>query len=130
MTEPVTLACPVCEITRVGSPVHATWCNECGELMLKVDGPFRDGRIYVLDRKCSTCIFRPGNLMHLEPGRVDQMVEACIENQSVIPCHKTLDGPRSICRGYWDVHRDEIWPLRLAHAMDLVSYDSPPEEKR
>jgi hypothetical protein len=128
MTEAVSVACPVCDQHRPGSPVHANWCVDCGELMQVVDGPFRDGRIFVLDAKCSTCIFRPGNLMHLAEGRVEQMVEACIENQSAIPCHKTLDGPRSICRGFWDVHRDEVWTLRLAMAMNMIEFDSVPDQ--
>jgi hypothetical protein len=86
------------------------------------NGPWRDRKVWVLTDKCTTCIFRPGNLMHLAAGRVQAMVRTAVENQSVIPCHKTLDGPRSICRGFWDSYRNEIMPLRLAQAMDIVEY--------
>jgi hypothetical protein len=92
------------------------------------NGPWRDGRVWVLAVKCSTCIFRPGNKMHLNAGRVDAMVQECLEQQSVIPCHQTLDGPRSTCRGFWDLYHQDIVPLVLAQAMDLVEYDEPPKE--
>lgn len=124
----VTLACPSCQRTGHGSPVHATWCPECGELMDVVDGPWRDDKVWVLTRKCGTCIFRPGNQMHLRDGRVDAMVADCIADNRVIPCHQTLDGPRSVCRGLFDVHRDDIMILRLAQAMKVLAFDDPPEE--
>lgn len=91
------------------------------------DGPFRHSALWVLSRKCSTCIFRPGNQMQLGPGRVQQMVDDCLTEDTVIPCHSTLDGPRSICRGLYDAHRRDIVVLRLAAAMDIVKFDDPPK---
>jgi hypothetical protein len=91
-------------------------------------GPFRDGKLYVLDEKCSTCIFRPGNLMHLREGTVEEMVQGCIEENTVIPCHQTLDGPRAVCRGLYDVHRREIVVLRMAAAFDRFAFEPPPEK--
>ncbi len=90
------------------------------------DGPFRDNKLYVLDRKCDTCIFRPGNLMHLRDGARDKMVAECIEQNSQIPCHETLDGPRSVCRGYWDLHKRDVPVLRMAVAFGMVAFDPPP----
>ncbi len=95
--------------------------------MQPVNGPWRDNKLWVLDSKCSTCIFRPGNLMDLDPGRVDGMVAACKAENTVIPCHQTLDGPRAVCRGLWDVHRIDIPILRLAAAMGVVEFTPPPE---
>lgn len=93
-------------------------------------GPFRDGQLWVLSRKCSTCIFRPGNLMHLRAGRVDGMVQDCLDEDTVIPCHQTLDGPRSICRGLYDKHRRDITVMRMAAAMKVFAFDDPPEHER
>jgi hypothetical protein len=93
-----------------------------------VNGPWRDGALWVLNRKCDTCVFRPGNLMKLHPDRVDQMVEDCIVNNTVIPCHETLDGPRSICRGLFDVHYDDIGILQVADRLGILKYDDPPQE--
>jgi hypothetical protein len=90
------------------------------------NGPFRDGRLWVLDDKCSDCIFRPGNLMHLDPGIRDDMVAQCLQRQAPIPCHQTLAGPRSVCRGFYDVHQGDILPIKLAQAMGIVEFDQPP----
>jgi hypothetical protein len=90
------------------------------------NGPFRDSKVWVLDDKCPTCIFRPGNLMELNPGTREQMVESCIQRQAPISCHQTLDGPRSVCRGFYDVYRYHITPLHLAEVMGLIEFDSLP----
>lgn len=84
---------------------------------------FREGKVHVLEERCKTCIFRPGNLMHLESGRVKGMVDACITDKDGagnIPCHATLGGDQAICRGFWDGYRDKVPLLQMAERMDLV----------
>lgn len=84
---------------------------------------YRDGKVHVCKKMCSTCIFRPGNLMHLEDGRVEQMVESSTKDESAIICHKTLDQPdQAVCRGFWDKHRSETAPLRAAEALGVVEF--------
>jgi hypothetical protein len=63
----------------------------------------------LLSRQCETCIFRPGNPMHLRPGRVKQMVsEALREGCQGIICHDTVsygehpDFGGALCRGFYD----------------------------
>lgn len=92
-------------------------------------GPFRDGRVHVLSGKCATCIFRPGNLMRLAPGRVKEMVDGCVEGGGVIPCHSTLgtDSP-AVCRGFFDGYADRILALRLAGVMEMLEFDPVPEK--
>ena len=88
---------------------------------------FRDGKVHVLDDKCSTCIFRSKNLMHLEPGRVKEMVESAVEEDSAIICHQTLhinpsyesDG-EAVCRGFYDSYADRTLALRLAKMCEIV----------
>lgn len=92
-----------------------------------VPGPFRDGKVHVLSAKCATCIFRPGNLMHLREGALELMVEECKEKNLTVPCHDTIiDGPKAICRGFYDVHRQDVLPLRLAEALEVVVFEEPP----
>lgn len=80
-----------------------------------------DDGVRVQAAKCDTCIFRPGNLMHLEPGRVDSMVAECIKEQGTIPCHKTLDDHEQvICRGFYDTHRQDIGLLQVAERMSFI----------
>lgn len=51
--------------------------------------------------RCPTCIFRPGNLMHLAPGRLARLIAQAIADEGHIVCHDTLGtGAGSICAGY------------------------------
>jgi len=88
---------------------------------------YRDGKVHVQERKCSTCIYRPGNLMRLEPGRKDQMQAEAIEGEGVIPCHQTIEaytgehGDESVCRGFFDVAKHEGL-LAVAERMDIIEF--------
>lgn len=81
---------------------------------------WREGALHVQAEKCATCIFRPGNLMSLEKGRVEGMVAEAVQIAGVIPCHDTLGGLENICRGFWDVHRNRVGLLQVAERMGLV----------
>lgn len=91
--------------------------SRCGDVVDPATGLPR-----TLDEKCPTCIFRPGNLMHLADGARDDMVEAALERGSWIVCHSTLPdagipvGQQAICRGFWDVHARDSFGCRLAVA--------------
>ena len=86
---------------------------------------YRDGKVHVMDDLCATCVFRPGNKMHLMPGRLKDMVDTSLENQSTIVCHDTLadDRDSASCRGFFDRYGGRVFPLRLAKAMDAIEYD-------
>ena len=86
---------------------------------------YRDGRVHVQSRLCDTCIFRPGNLMYLAPGRVEAMVAHCLKEDSVIPCHETLGGDEAVCRGFFNRHQRDVYPLRLAGLIDALTYTDP-----
>jgi len=84
---------------------------------------FRDGKVHVCAEKCSTCIFRPGNLMSLGPGRVKDMVDACLadpDGAGNIPCHQTLGGDQAICRGFYDGYADRSLLFRMAAALGAI----------
>lgn len=71
--------------------------------------------------RCPTCIFRPGNLMHLQSGRVRGMVEHVWRNESCIPCHKTLDQKeQAVCRGQFDTAKTQ--PLQIAERLGLIEW--------
>lgn len=85
--------------------------------------PYSDGRIHVMAEMCPTCVFRPGNLMGLVPGRLAGMVAEAKRGDSAITCHSTLYGQseqEAVCRGFFDRHATV--PLRLAAVMDLVTW--------
>lgn len=67
--------------------------------------------VRVASSPCSTCIFRPGNLMHLNPGRVKGMVEDVIREDTYTQCHKTLGGKPGegmLCHGMTKRHEPAI----------------------
>lgn len=83
-----------------------------------------EGDVRVMNDMCSTCIFRPGNLMHLRKGRVATIVKDHRARDSNLVCHLTLPEwgagvEPALCRG----HLDRYGPgqlvriaQRLAHA--------------
>jgi hypothetical protein len=86
----------------------------------------------VLDERCSTCIFRPGNLMHLRPGRVRQMVRDSLDGGGFITCHATLDDRRqyAVCRGFYDAHGPASNLLRVWSRLGGFDFVRPPEGHR
>lgn len=90
---------------------------------------FREGRVHVMSEQCATCVFRPGNLMRLAPGRLRGMIDDCLKEDTIIPCHSTLYGAadhQAVCRGLYDRHAGDILPLRLAQAFGIVAWQDPP----
>lgn len=90
----------------------------------------------VMAEQCATCIFRPGNPMHLNPGRVTSMVQDCRRNDSHVICHETINptadeewgndsGARpmadgeAVCRGFIDAgHTSQL--LRIAERLNMI----------
>jgi hypothetical protein len=78
------------------------------------------GVVRVMAERCSTCIFRPGNLMELRRGRVRSMLDG-IGDEGCIPCHETLDAEeQAVCRGQFDTRKTA--PLRLAESMGRIEW--------
>lgn len=76
------------------------------------------GKSRLLSRQCDTCIFAPGNRMHLEPGQLRDLVAAARQQERYIICHDTLPHylhPQvkpAICRGFADRYR--------THALEII----------
>jgi hypothetical protein len=45
-----------------------------------------------------------------------------------IPCHKTLDGDKAVCRGFWNRHKRDSLGCRLGAIIGVIEVD--PEENR
>lgn len=94
--------------------------------------PYRDGRLHVITERCSTCVFRPGNLMSLSPGRLASLIKDNLDADSALVCHKTLpygDHPEfgeALCRGFIDGVGDRSPAIRLAEAMGILQPVEPP----
>ena len=90
--------------------------------------------MHVLAERCSTCVFRPGNLMSLGAGRLKDLLDENLTADSALQCHQTLDyskeqRPPAVCRGFYDHPRAvESFPLRLARSMDRIVFDNEEEQ--
>jgi hypothetical protein len=76
---------------------------------------YHEGKVHVMAEMCSTCVFRPGNLMRLAPGRLKDMVDTSVADGAGITCHKTIHGraeQEATCRGFFDASasRHTDWP--------------------
>jgi hypothetical protein len=85
----------------------------------------------VLSRKCDTCILRPGNRMHLGPGRLAELLARTLPHTYVV-CHKTLTygefpeyGP-AICRGFADKYGERSWAITLLRRCGRLVEVPPP----
>jgi hypothetical protein len=75
--------------------------------------------VRVMREQCASCIFRAGNLMHLERGRTKRMLADAVAADSCIVCHETLGGDvQAVCRGQFDAVLTT--PLRVAVAFGAI----------
>jgi len=91
------------------------------------NGPYYGGMVHVQAQQCSTCIFRPGNLMRLDEGRVEDMVHGAVKNDSCILCHQTLDGKQAVCRGFFDKHATPS--LQIAERLAFIVFVNPSKKE-
>ena len=93
------------------------------------------GGLRVLTEKCGTCIFRPGNLMRLNPGRLRGMVDEALSGGGYITCHDTLTyganpdfGP-AVCRGFYDAHGERSNLIRIMDRLGGTVEVAPPQKE-
>lgn len=87
---------------------------------------YRDGRIHVLKRQCSTCIFWPDSRAAVDAERRDGMLAECQKRDTVVPCHEWMDTKTPVvCRGLYN-QRNEfpgIAVLQLAERLGVIVFD-------
>jgi hypothetical protein len=91
------------------------------------------GQVRVLERRCGTCIFRPGDPMHLGAARTRQVIEENLRAGALLTCHTTLPyGPHpdfgpAVCAGFWARHRNDVPIGRLAELLLGILRIPPPD---
>ena len=68
--------------------------------------------------KCSSCVFRPDNLMQLADGRLADLIASNRATGSMLICHQTILGSHpeigeTMCRGFWDAYADSSNLVRV-----------------
>lgn len=91
----------------------------------------RTGKIRVCESMCDTCIFRPGNRMHLAEGQLEAMEAEAVARDTHITCHDTLhpEVAGAVCHGFFARHKMKVWPLRLAAGIGAVLFTPAPDGK-
>ena len=77
-------------------------------------------RVKVYDQRCQTCVFWPGNRMHLNPGRLADLVKHNRAASAALECHTSTHGrmPQTVlCRGYLDAYGDETTSVQVYQRM-------------
>lgn len=85
----------------------------------------------ILSKQCETCLLRPGNPMHLAPGRLARILAEALPASFII-CHETLTygafpnyGP-AICRGFANRYGDRSWAITLLRRLGRLVEVPPP----
>ena len=90
----------------------------------------------LLSERCSTCILRPGDKMHLGPEQTAAFVRRVLAEGTFVVCHQTLtygDNPDfgpAICRGFFDAFAGRSPALRLLRAFGRLIEVGPPQPGR
>lgn len=93
------------------------------------------GRPRVLSEMCSDCVFRPGNLMNLKPGRLKDLIESnCGPDAQGLHCHQTTYGQNpetglSLCRGFFDRFGHLANFIRVCHRIGGFTEVAPPASR-
>lgn len=88
------------------------------------------GRPRLLADRCSSCVFRPGNLMHLAEGRLRDLVDSNLDAGAVLTCHATLhrdDVPEAMCRGFYDAYGEQVNVVRVMRRLAALAGLGPDE---
>lgn len=89
-------------------------------------------RPQLLAERCSSCVFRPGNLMRLAPGRLADILDTNRERGTALICHQTLsygDHPEvgeALCRGFYDAYGDTIAVIQVVNRLGGFTEIPPP----
>lgn len=88
------------------------------------------GKSRLLSRQCDTCIFAPGNRMHLQAGQLRALVAEARKQEKYIICHDTLPhylyphAKPAICRGFADRYRTQALQF-IERLWGFVEVDPP-----
>ena len=77
---------------------------------------FRDGKVVVCERRCSTCIFGPKT--PIGPEQFEEIVSEAVKRDTAIICHASLGADNAVCAGFFEAHKTQ--PLQVAERMGLI----------
>ncbi|MCP2323632.1 hypothetical protein HDA40_002139 [Hamadaea flava] len=108
---------------------------EDSEADLDVHDPV-SGRARLMRDLCSTCILRPGDLMHLGPDYLREFLAQARAGGSFVICHQTLPGmsepqlPAAICRGFANSYDTPALQIAASRGFDEIPTPPAPDTGR
>lgn len=91
------------------------------------------GRPKVFSRKCSSCVFHPGNRMRLKEGRLAEVLRHNLRAGTALICHTTTYGQQAeevVCRGYYDAYGESVNVIRVMNRLGGFDEVDPHEQEQ
>jgi hypothetical protein len=91
--------------------------------------------VRVMEERCTTCVFRPGNPMSLREGQLQDIVRDNLKAGALLTCHQTLpynkdyDEDPAACHGFWDSYGMQTVAGILARFSIGVRWIKQPKRK-
>lgn len=83
-----------------------------------------DSEFKICAHKCDQCLFSPNRVV--PKRRAAQIIRSCLKRDRWFQCHKFTE--KVCCRGFWDAHKRDVWPLRVAQMfLEAVTWIKPPD---
>ena len=76
----------------------------------------------VYQERCKNCLFSKEALVN--PERIKEIIKTCLEEKTHFVCHKsTMQDDQGICcRGFYDIHGDEVDKIQVFKRLNLVEF--------
>ena len=77
----------------------------------------------VVKKPCDECLFSKDKIV--SDDRRDEIIADCLSCDRFFICHKTK---KVCCNGFYQAHKLDVWPIRLAIGLEDVRFIDPSEE--
>jgi len=87
----------------------------------------------VFKQMCSTCVFKPGNLMRLHPGRLKDIVDKNVARGTLLVCHTTTydQAPEEVvCKGFYDKYGPSLSVYQIIQRLGGFREVELPEDQQ
>lgn len=81
----------------------------------------------ICEKKCDECLFTKNRLVSFE--RAKELILECLENDQYFICHKsTLKWGTVCCKWFFDKHKRDVLPIRLATSLNILEFVNTDDE--
>ena len=86
--------------------------------------------LQVIKSRCQNCLFEKDRIV--SPERAKEIIKECISAETHFICHCStmLNSGNVCCRGFYDIHGDEIRKIQIAKKLNLLEFVELPETEK